>query len=209
MTRYAEVLETLRAAYDRGAGARNEASGMKEPWKLAERDAFLARLCAEGRQTLLEIGAGTGQDSVFFQDHGLEVVATDLSPQMVESCRAKGVNAHVRDFLDLGFPEASFDAAYALNCLLHVPNADIAQVLGAIRAVLRPRSLFFMGVYGGEHREGPVEYDYHVPPRFFSLRTDEEIQDLVRPHFEILDFHVVPLKRPGFHFQSLTLRRPA
>jgi SAM-dependent methyltransferase len=33
---------------------------------------------------LLELGAGTGQDSLFFQENGLAVVATDLSPRMVE-----------------------------------------------------------------------------------------------------------------------------
>lgn len=90
-----------------------------------------------------------------------------------------------------------------------MPNADITQALTAIGAVMRRTGLFFMGVYGGEHSEGPIENDDHVPPWFFSLRTDQEIQDLVRPHFAMVDFHVVPLVRPGFHVQSLTLRKPA
>ena len=126
---------------------------------------------------------------------------------MVDACLAKGLDAHVRDFLDLGFPPATFDSVYAMNCLLHVPNADIARVLAAISGVLRPSGLFFMGVYGGDHREGAADEDDHVPPRFFSLRTDQEIQELVRPMFEVIDFHTIPLKRAGFHFQSLTLRR--
>jgi hypothetical protein len=35
---------------------------------------------------LFEIGAGAGHDSKYFSDHGLTVVATDLSPKMVAMC---------------------------------------------------------------------------------------------------------------------------
>ncbi len=208
--RYEDVLASLREAYDRGAVEREAAGGQKSDWKIAERDAFRARLEAEGSRTLLEIGAGTGQDSAFFRDNGLSVVATDLSPEMVAICREKGLDARVMDFLHLDFAPASFDAVYALNCLLHVPNADMPAVLSAIRGVLRPRGLFWIGVYGGVEREGPLENDKHVPPRFFALRTDDQIRRCVRSYFEIVDFHVVRLEPRSWDFQSLTLRnRPA
>ena len=97
--RYDEVLGPLRAAYDAGAAWRDGLG--KEPWKLAERRAFRDRLAPGAR--LLEIGAGTGQDSAYFQQRGARVVAVDLSPTMVERCRAKGIEAYVRDFLRLEF----------------------------------------------------------------------------------------------------------
>ena len=204
MTRYRDVLDPLRAAYDRGAQQRD---GMaKTPWKLAERETFLARLRADGAQRLLEVGAGTGQDSAYFAGHGFEVVATDLSPAMVDRCRAKGLDARVLDFLHLDFPPASFDAAYAMNCLLHVPDADLPAVLSAIRDVLRPGGLFFLGVYGGAGTEGVADNDWHDPPRFFSWRTDERIREFAGACFAIVDFHVVGVG--DFPFQSLTLRRP-
>ncbi|GIJ75986.1 hypothetical protein Xph01_04180 [Micromonospora phaseoli] len=150
--RYADVLRPLREAYDARAAQRDALT--KEPWKLAERQAFRDRLAPGAR--LLEIGAGTGQDGVYFQQESFTVVATDLSPVMVEHCRAKGIEAHVMDFLHLDFPAGSFDAVFAMNCLLHVPNHDLPAVLAAIRAVLRPGGLFFVGVYGGnESAEGP------------------------------------------------------
>jgi len=92
----------LREAYDACAAWRDALT--KEPWKLAERQAFRDRLAPGAR--LLEIGAGTGQDSVYFQQEGFTVVATDLSPARVEHCRSKGIEAHVMDFLHLGFPAA-------------------------------------------------------------------------------------------------------
>jgi SAM-dependent methyltransferase len=203
--RYQDVVDPLRAAYDSRAGWRDGL--VKEPWKLAERTAFLGRLREEGCGRLLEVGAGTGQDSEFFKEKGLDVIAVDLSPAMVACCRSKGIEAHVRDFLKLGFPAKSFDAVYALNCLLHVPNRDLPAVLDAIRTVLRPGGLFFLGVYGGaDSSEGPLDGDQHEPARFFSWRTDEQLQQFARPCFDLVDFHVVAVD--GIRFQSLTLRRP-
>lgn len=187
-------------SYDRAAAARDKK--VKPQWKLDARAAFLERV-KKGR--LLEIGAGTGDDSVFFKKSGLEVVATDLSAEMVALCRAKGVNAYEMDFLSLEFPEGSFDAIYAMLCLLHVPSSDLDQVLRRLKALLRPDGLLFVGVYGGQDEEGLSPNDDHDPPRFFSFRSDETLLAAARKHFEVVDFHVV--EPEDFHFQSLTLRR--
>ncbi|MFG2052717.1 class I SAM-dependent methyltransferase [Micromonospora sp. NPDC048930] len=201
--RYDEVLGPLREAYDARAAERDGL--IKEPWKLVERQAFRDRLAPGAR--LLEIGAGTGQDSAYFQQEGFAVVAADLSPVMVEHCRAKGIEAHVMDFLQLSFAAGSFDAVFAMNCLLHVPNHDLPAVLAAIRGVLRPGGLFFLGVYGGdESAEGPIDGDEHVPPRFFSWRTDEQLLGFTTAWFDVVDFHPVDAGH-GHRFQSLTLRR--
>src|SRR5262245_9911474 len=185
-SRYDEVLDPLRAAYDARASWRDGL--IREPWKLAERQAFRDRLAPGAR--LLEIGAGTGQDSAYFQDEGLSVVAVDLSPVMVEHCRAKGIEAHVMDFLHLHTLAGPFDAVFAMNCLLHVPNSDLPTVLGAVRTVLRPGGLFYVGVYGGtESAEGPLANDEHTPARFFSWRTDEQLLDFATASFEVVDFH--------------------
>ncbi|MFI7545416.1 class I SAM-dependent methyltransferase [Actinoplanes sp. NPDC049599] len=204
--RYDAVLDPLRRAYDARAAWRDGLT--KDPWKRAERQAFRDRLTAGTR--LLEVGAGTGHDSAFFQQEGLAVVAADLSPAMVERCRAKGIEAHVRDFLRLDFPAGAFDAVYAMNCLLHVPDGDLPAVLAAIRAVLRPGGLFFLGVYGdAENSEGILADDQHEPPRFFSWRTDEHLLAFAAAAlFDVVDFHGVDTGH-GHRFQSLTLRRPA
>ncbi|MDP4503701.1 class I SAM-dependent methyltransferase [Nonomuraea turcica] len=204
--RYDDVTGLLRTAYDGGA-ERRDLSG-KALWKLAERQAFLSRLKDHGCRRLLEVGAGTGQDSAYFQENGLDVVAVDLSPAMLALCREKGIEAHVMDFLSLDFVPGSFDAVYALNCLLHVPNSDLPAVIDAIGTVMRPGGLFFLGVYGGGSLtgEGTFEEDDHDPPRFFSFRSDEQLQEYARKIFEIVDFHVVG--HDERRFQSLTLRRP-
>jgi SAM-dependent methyltransferase len=203
---YQQVRDSLRRAYDGAADQRDRK--VKEPWKLAERAAFLHRLQQANCTRMLEIGAGSGQDSVFFASHGLDVVATDLSAAMVALCRDKGLDARVMDFSQLDFPAESFDAVHAMNCLLHVPNAELPAVLASIARVLRPDGLFFLGVYGGDGaKEGPSDSDDHVPARFFSWRTDEQIVQFASESFDIVDFHIAQADTQ-YRFQSLTLRRP-
>jgi SAM-dependent methyltransferase len=196
------VSRDLLAAYDSSAEAR--CSSEKAPWQLRERQIFLARLQNAGVRSLCEIGAGAGHDSQYFSDNGLAVVATDLSPQMVAMCQRRGIDAHVMDVLDLDLPAAPFDAAYAMNSLLHVPNADLPAALAAIRKSLKSGALFYLGVYGGsEPFEGVLTSDWHVPPRFFSFRTDSQLLAEVTQLFHVEDFHVVEEDR---YFQALTLR---
>jgi len=205
--KYGQVIEDLRESYDRSAQERDqrEISG----WKIEERAYFLSMLQEEGAQHLLELGAGTGWNGKFFQDNGLTVVCTDLSPEHVRLCRAKGLTAYAMDFLNLDFPESSFDAVFALNCLLHVPRQDLRSVLRAIHTLLKPAGLFYLGLYGGKQFEGVWPEDQHEPKRFYCFHTDDQIKSATAEFFELLRFKRIPLEEEeeGYHFQSLILKR--
>lgn len=204
-----KLRNNLRQSYDRKAQER-DARTIQE-WKLTERQAFLSLLRQEQKQTLLEIGAGTGIDGNFFQEHGLEVICIDLSPEMVKLCRQKGLTAHVMDFADLQFPPASFDAIYALNSLLHVPKDELPAILTAIELLLKPGGLFYLGVYGGYDYEGVWQDDTYEPKRFFSFCSDENLQVVVSQVFNVHSFRRIAFngKEATLHFQSLVLRKPA
>ena len=197
----------LRTAYDKKARRRD--AQPVQPWKIVERDRFLALLRQEGKETILEIGAGTGRDGAHFQAQGLKVTCTDLSTENIRLCQAKGLDARVMDFADLQFPDGSFHAVYALNCLLHVPKRELPAVLTGIDAVLKPGGLFFMGVYGGIDHQGIYDDDSYRPKRFFSFFEDQQIKDLLGGIFDLHAFKRVPTGQPDsdLHFQSIILRK--
>ncbi len=206
MMTYEEVIASLRSIYNREAEEREKRE--RPSWRLEERAHFLSLLQKEGKEKFLEIGAGTGKDSKFFQDNGLQVVCTDLTPEMVRLCREKGLTAHVMDFLSLDFPASAFDAIYAMNCLLHVPKKDLPRVLEKVHTLMMPRGLFFFGVYGGYEFEGIWNDDRHEPKRFFSFFPDEQIQNVAAKVFRLEYFKAVDLGDPtNFRFQSMILRR--
>src|SRR5690349_4729582 len=140
------IRENLILSYNRQAEQRNR--GEFEEWKAAERAAFLALVKNENKQSLLEIGAGHGRDSLFFQKNGLRVTCIDLSPEMVRLCQQKGLDARLMDMVDLDFNDETFDCVYSLNSLLHLPKAELPIVLQNIRRVLKINGLFFLGIYG-------------------------------------------------------------
>lgn len=198
------IKNNLVKAYDRYAEDRDNRK--IADWKIQERAHFLELLKKEQKKTLLEIGAGTGKDSRFFQDNGLQVISTDISSEMVRLCRQKGLSAFLMDFYKLGFREGSFDAIWALNCLLHVPKKEFPEILQGIQYVLKPTGFFYIGVYGGREFEGIWQEDFYTPKRFFSFYPDQRIQEIVEVFFEVLYFKVVPLEEGKAHFQSMILR---
>jgi SAM-dependent methyltransferase len=199
------IVDGLIAFYDRDVERRDEAEYPE--WKRLERQRFLGMLRREGARRLLEVGAGTGRDACFFREHGLEVVATDLTPAMVRRCREKGLDAHVMDLLQPDLPPGSFDAIHALSCLLHVTGRDLPRALEALHELLVPGGLLFLGTYGGQEREGLWP---DGEGRFFAFHSDEFMERAVSRCFETASFTQVPLpddEDSDFHFQALTLRR--
>ncbi|TFE19738.1 class I SAM-dependent methyltransferase [Cohnella luojiensis] len=195
----------LKQAYNNFAEHREQTQ--IEPWKYKEREQFLRYLRQEGRSTVLEIGAGTGRDSLYFQQEGLQIVSVDLSEEMVRLCKEKGLEARCMDFYHLDFDSESFDAVYALNCLLHVPKVQLDTVLEQIERVLKPGGLFFCGVYGGQESEGVWEKDFYEPKRFFSMFEDDAIVKVMQRRFQMEDFHTVSMSEGAPHFQSMLLRK--
>ncbi len=205
---YKQIIKDLRSTYNQDAPHRNKRKN--SAWRRRIRREFLEQLQVEGKDRLLEIGAGPGTDSAFFAANNMQVIATDLSPGMIELCQQKGLEAYVMDFLNLDFPANSFDAIYGINCLLHVPKPNLPAVLAAIQQLLKPDGLFLLGMHGGIERDGPWEDDHHEPKRYFALYPDIEIQRIVKQIFILEQFEAIETEargNPDMHFQLMLLRR--
>jgi SAM-dependent methyltransferase len=107
-------------------------------------DEAQARLLGDvaGRR-VLEIGAGAAQCSRWLQQHGAQVVATDLSARMlrraqrIDQRRARRVPLAQADAVALPFADASFDAACsAYGAVPFV--ADSGRLMAEVSRVLRP-----------------------------------------------------------------------
>jgi len=203
---YDQIVNELRQAYDQKVEERSKKEIVA--WKVEERKQFLKLLQRENKWKLLEIGAGTGVHGKFFQDSGLDIVCTDLSPEMVKRCQQRGLKAYTMDFINLKFHDNFFDAVYAMNCLFHVPKRDLQKVLRVIRDLLQSGGFFYWGQYGGIEKEGMWSEDHYEPKRFFCLLLDEEIKEMATSQFELVSFRRIDLEGEGdIHFQSMVLRR--
>lgn len=198
------IKSNLREYYNQNAPLRN--SKEKEEWKINQRSNFCNLIKSENKKTLLEIGAGTGDDSVFFKESGLKVTAVDLSPEMVKICLGKSIEAYELDFYNLADLNRTFDCIWSMNSLLHVPKSDLPQVLSTIDSVLNEDGLFYMGVYGGLNLEHHYLDDFSEIPRFFSFYTEQALRDVLSRSFNILSFQQMDVGRKR-DFQAVIMRK--
>lgn len=105
-----------------------------------ERAALVSWL--EGTQRVLDLGCGTGRTL------DLASCGLDPSPQMLALARGR----HAARPLVLGracalpFPDASFDAVFALHVFMHLPKSGLAAALDEAFRVLRPGGTFVFDV---------------------------------------------------------------
>ena len=195
---------SLIASYEKHALERE--SNAPDEFKERERGAFLQYLRDEQRSSILELGCGPGHDARFFQEQGFQVFAVDNAPAMVKLAREKGISARVLDCYNLDQMSETFDAVYSMNCLLHIPQADIDEVFDLIVARLVEDGLMYVGVWGGEDFEGILERDTYEPKRFFSLRRTETLLKVLQKSFR-LEYYRRLEPRDGIYFHSVIARR--
>lgn len=122
------------------------------PEGLREADAaLLGPLPGLRGRRVLEVGAGAAQCSRWLVARGVDAVATDVAPGMVEAAAALDartgitVPARVADARDLPFEDATFDVAFtAFGAIPFVPDAD--RVHREVARVLRPGGLWVFSV---------------------------------------------------------------
>jgi len=199
-----QFTEGLVKSYEKYAHER--ASHSPDAFKARERSEFLKFLKDEGRETLLEIGCGPGQDAQFFQDQGFQVLAVDNTPTMVKLTAEKGVPAQVLDCYNLDEIHNCFDAVYTMNCLLHIPKRDIDQILHLISRRLNESGLMYLGIWGDTNFEGIWEQDRYEPKRFFSFWKTEALLEVLQRLFR-LEYYRRLEPHEGRIFNSFILRK--
>jgi SAM-dependent methyltransferase len=100
---------------------------------------------------VLEIGCGGGRLSGYLAEIAAELHAIDISPEMVEHCRAvyPGASFAIGDMRDLSeHADDSFEVVFAgSNVLDAVGAADRERSLGEFKRVLAPGGLFVLSTH--------------------------------------------------------------
>ena len=111
-------------------------------------ETFLAQL-PEGA-SILELGCGGGQDSEFMLAAGFDVHPTDGTPEIAKAAQARlGVPVATLLFEDIDDRER-YAGVWANACLLHVPRAALAGIIGRIHGALKPGGVFYASFKAGE-----------------------------------------------------------
>ncbi|NCA72205.1 MAG: class I SAM-dependent methyltransferase [Sphingobacteriia bacterium] len=113
---------------------------------------FLAHVPPGGH--ILDAGCGSGRDALAFRSLGFAVTAFEASPKLAllasEHC---GLPVEVLRFQEIEW-EGRFDGIWACASLLHVPMAELPEVLGRLGRALKPGGVLYVSFkYGSGERE--------------------------------------------------------
>lgn len=104
---------------------------------------------AHGVRRIVDVGCGAGFISNHLARRGFELVGVDAAEEAMAIAAKRDVTGHNRwitaDARALPFPDASFDAACAMDLLEHVSPID--AVIGEIARVLVPGGLLFFHTF--------------------------------------------------------------
>ena len=183
---------------------------------------LIGTLGPQPQQTVLELGAGTGETgfeaaAILGQDGRL--ISSDFSPEMVEVARRHGtelglgnVDYRVIDAERIELDSGSVDGVLCQSTYMLV--ADPAAALTETRRVLRPGGRLALSVWGASERNPwasiggliLIERGHMAPPEpgapgVFSMASEERMGDLLdRAGFKSVRTEEVPVR---FAFRDL------
>jgi 2-polyprenyl-3-methyl-5-hydroxy-6-metoxy-1,4-benzoquinol methylase len=152
-------------------------------------------------KSLLDIGSGVGTIAQWADDQGFDVLCLDPSSEMVKRTREKGLatlQTTIQDYND----KRSFAVVLAILSLHHMRRSDCRVQIEKIAGLIPSGGLFVMAMREGTAEE-IIERESGFP-RFFANYTEEELLEMTKPHFDLLDFRRTPSVTTNFKTNSIT-----
>ena len=143
------------------------------------------KLVPEGGK-ILDLGCGSGRDSMNFMKLGYEVTAVDGSKELAKKASALlGNEVIVSTFEELELKE-KFHGIWACASLLHIKREDLKTVLNNLYNNLEDNGVFYMSFKYGEK-----EY-VDDKNRYFNCFTDESIISFINENtkYNILGLYI-------------------
>lgn len=128
--------------------------------------------CKQG-DTVLDLGCGSGRDSKVMMERGLDVTLLDASKELCTLADIyTGMEPLCMDCRDIDFDKV-FHGIWACASLLHIPKAELPDVLKRICEALKPQGVCYFSV-----KKGSFEGFRHE--RFFADYEKEELIELCK-----------------------------
>lgn len=122
---------------------------------------------------ILDVGCGSGRDSLYFLEQGFKVTALDNSQELAKLASKKiGQEVIVSEIQNINWVE-QFDAVWAMASLLHLKKSDLPLALDKCSQALKTNGTFFAAFKIGHGEQ------YDEKGRLFSYYQPEELQNIL------------------------------
>ena len=144
----------------------------RKPFDRALLDSFAAAIAPGGQ--VLDVGCGPGHIARYLSERGVNATGVDLSPAMVELARKlnPGLDFTAGDMRAIDQSASTLAAITAFYSIIHIPRAEVAQVLDEFHRVIAEDGLLLLSVHGGTgivHRDEFLGETVPFEATLFSL----------------------------------------
>lgn len=139
-------------------------------------------LLEEG-DTILDLGCGSGRDSLVFYELGYDVTPVDASEEMCQLAEIHtGLEVLKMTFEEMDFDNV-FDGIWACASLLHVPKKELSDILTKIAKALNDKGILYMSFKLGD-------FEGFRGERYFCDYTEDSITEVLKDNgrLEIVRF---------------------
>jgi len=166
----------------------------RPPWEIGAPQASIVDLAERGQITgkVLDVGCGTGENSLFLAGRGMDVVGIDASAIAVETARAKAtrrsleVKFRVCDALHLGTIPERFDSVIDVGLLHLFSDIDRGHLIDGLHTVVRPGGFYHVLCFS-LRRPPPAPRRLGHDEILDAFGPGWRVESLVESHYDVLD----------------------
>lgn len=123
-------------------------------------------------KTILDLGFGSGRDSLYFKNKGYEVYSIDPIKEFCDNAKKIGLNnVYQMNAQDIEFND-KFDGIWACASLLHIPSSELNDVFKKCAKALKKNGIMYISFKLGE-------FEGERNKRFFNDMNKDKLLPLL------------------------------
>lgn len=146
--------------------------------------------CLNKKGTILDVGFGSGRDSLYFKSKGYDVYSIDPEEEFILHAKKLGLeNIYKIKAEDIDFVN-KFDGIWACASLLHIPSSELIGAFKKLDTALKDGGVLYVSFKYGD-------YEGIRNGRFFLDLNEEKIASFIKDtHLKIKDILITKDVRP-------------
>ena len=157
---------------------------------VATQNKFLDKLPVNA--SILDFGCGSGRDTKYFLDHGMNVEAIDGSKELCKmASEYTGIEVKQMIFQELDEIE-KYDGIWACSSILHLPKFELLSVLKKMIVALKDNGIIYTSFKYGE-------FEGNRNDRYFTDFTIDSFKNFIKnvDNISIEEYWITDDVRPG------------